>query len=250
MEMKRMKWLGYLMVPFLAFAVSCKDDNNDDDLGNNGGTANDGRNEAVMVQITNSNLAEVNFGQLAYTQVTDSLVKDFGQMMSEDYQSAQDDLDSLASKRNIDLPTTLSTQWQTKKDSLAGLTGRAFDTSYIVNQIRMHIQAKNMFKSIADSTDDPGLKAYVNKYLPVIEKHLMKADSIAVLLGIDTTGFGNDTTGVGNDTTGVGIDTTGVGSDTTGVGNDTTGVGTDTSGTGDTSGVARNYSNVVYVRKK
>lgn len=259
MEMnKKVKWLSYFLIPGLAIIVSCKDD--DDDNGNNNGNNDDGRNEVVMEQISYSNNAEVDLGQLASTQGTDSLVKAFGEMMVNDHENAQEDLDSLADERNIDLPTTLKDEHADLKDSLDNLSGLSFDSAYIQSQVVMHTEAKNLFEAIADTTDDQDLKNYVNNNLPRINMHLMEADSILDLLtgggndttgvGNDTTGVGNDTTGVGNDTTDVGNDTTGVGNDTTGVGNDTTGVGNDTIGSGDDTSGTKAASAELYIRRR
>ncbi|HLO59556.1 MAG TPA: DUF4142 domain-containing protein [Bacteroidales bacterium] len=251
--MRKKNWLTYLLIPALVVAISCnKDDDNDNNNNNNGNGNSNGKNESVIKQIGASNLAEITLGQLATLKGGDTLVKAFGAMMVRDHQKSQSDLDSLANGRNIDLPVNLDTVNGALRDSLTALNGGDFDKSYIKSQIMAHTKVKNMFQAIKDSTQDASLKSYVNMYLPDINEHLAKADSIAMALGIDTTGMGNDTTGVGNDTTGVGNDTTGVGNDTTGVGNDTTGVGNDTTGTGnDTSNVGTDSSVLnMYIRRR
>jgi putative membrane protein len=251
MEMRKKNWLTYLLIPALVVAISCKKDDENDNNNNNNGNSNK-KNESVIKQIGASNLAEITLGQLAGNNGGDTLVKAFGAMMVTDHQKAQDELDSMAGGRNIDLPVNLDTVNSALRDSLTALSGFDFDTSYIKSQILAHTKVKNMFEAIKDSTNDAQLKSYVTKYLPDINQHLAKADSIASVLGVDTTGMGNDTTGVGNDTTGVGNDTTGVGNDTTGVGNDTTGVGNDTTGTGnDTSNVGTDSSVMnMYIRRR
>lgn len=238
---KRVNWISFFLIAVLAVAISCNDD--DDDGGYNGGNPDTGSGEAVIEQISFTNLVNVDLGQLAFTEATDSTVRSFAQLVASEAQKAQDDLDSVAEARNVDLPSDLSDEHQELRDNLDSLTGFAFDSAYIQSQIMIHTEAKNLLESIADTTTDQDLLSYVNTYLPGINLQLMKADSIADFLfnsggGSDTTGMGNDTTGVGNDTTGMGNDTTGVGNDTTGVGNDTTGVGNDTTGLGnDTTGV-------------
>ena len=245
MEIRKMKWLAYLIVPFIAVAISCKDD--DDDMGNGNGSDHvNGPNEVVLEDFTQDNLAIIELGTQAVSGGEDTLIRAFGQMMINAYSSAQDFLEAIAEGRNVDLPAEPGNEQQQFSDSLGTLTGPEFDSVYIFNQILMHTETKNYFEAVFDTTNDQALKNYINQYLPAVTSHLQLADSIAALLfnyegggiGNDTTGIGNDTTGVGNDTTGVGNDTTGVGNDTTGVGNDTTGVGNDTTGMGnDTTGV-------------
>jgi putative membrane protein len=187
MEMNRWKWLSYSLMALLVVGASCKDDD-DDGPGQGNNNPDKKRNEAVFQKITQSNLAEIQMGQLASSMSTDSLVMSFGDMMVSDHQDAQDYVDSLADKRDLDLPGVLDQTNQQLKDSLSGLSGMVFDSAYIRTQITMHNMVKDYFMSIVDTTNDQALKYYIQKYLPVINEHLTMANMILNNLGNDTTG--------------------------------------------------------------
>ncbi len=218
MEMNRWKWLSYSLMALLVVGASCKDDD-DDDPGQGQGNPDRKRNELVFQQITESNLAEIQLGQLASTKASDSLVMDFGDMMAEDHTDAQDHVDSIGEKRDLNLPTALDQASQQLKDSLDALSGMAFDSAYLRSQIRMHNKVKDMYSSIVDTTNDQALKTYVQKYLPIINQHLTMANMLYNNLGNDTTGGPGgppvDTTTPPVDTTNPPVDTTNPPVDTT-----------------------------------
>jgi putative membrane protein len=212
MEMNRWKWLSYSLMALLVVGASCKDDDDDDGPGQGQNNPDRKRNEAVFQQITQSNLAEIQLGQLASTKATDSLVMDFGDMMVEDHNDAQDHVDSIGNKRDLNLPTMLDQANQELKDSLDALSGMAFDSAYLRSQIRMHNMVKDMYSAIVDTTNDQALKTYVQKYLPIINQHLTMANMLYNNLGNDTTGGPGgppvDTTTPPVDTTTPPVDTT------------------------------------------
>lgn len=173
-DMRKMKYFIVAMV-IVGFAA-CMDDDDDDD------NAMEGRNKAVINEFAYSNNAEVNMGTMAASKGLSATVKNFGQMMVTEHQKAQSDLDTIADKRDVDLPSNLRAMDNATRDSVNALTGAAFDSAYIKSQIVAHTRTQNMFIAFRDSTSDAGLKAYVNRHLPSVQKHLQKADSIFTVI--------------------------------------------------------------------
>lgn len=172
MKMKRKIW-SYSLIALVAIATSCKDD---DDNNNN---MVEGKNKTTVQEITYSNNAEVELGQLAGTKADASTVKSFGLQMVQDHQKAQNDLDTIANKRNFSKVTGLKQDAQDLKARLNGLSGHSFDTAYINSQRMMHMKTRDMLIAFADTSNDTGLKNYINRTLPVVLIHLHVADSIA-----------------------------------------------------------------------
>lgn len=169
MKIRNLKYF-FIAAVVVGFAA-CKDDDDDND-------GPERKNKAAISDFAYSNNAEVDMGQLANTKGTSAGVKAFAQMMVTEHQKAQNDLDTIADKRNIDLPDALKPMDKATRDSINGLTGARFDSAYIKSQIVAHTRTKNMFTAFRDSSTDAGLKAYVNRYLPKVQLHLQKADSI------------------------------------------------------------------------
>lgn len=144
----------------------------------------EGMNKSIIYNINYSNAAEINMGSLAESKGYGSVVKDYGKLMVQEHQKAQNELKTISSKRNINMPSGLSQEDQNTRSLLSNLSGISFDTTYISSQITAHLKTRDMFLAFLDTSKDVELLSYAGKYLPVIIRHLAKADSIASTLGV------------------------------------------------------------------
>lgn len=174
MQIKNIKYF-FILAAVVGF-VTCKDDDDDD--------GPEGKNKTVLNEISYSNKAEVEMGQLALSKATNASVKSFAQMMVNEHQKAQSDLDTIAENRNIDTPSDLKAADKATRDSISMLTGAKFDSAYMRSQVVAHTRTRNMFVAFRDSSTDAGLKTYVMRYLPGIQLHLAKADSISFAIKV------------------------------------------------------------------
>lgn len=172
LNMKKLKFLKYMILPVILLAFACDDDDN-------GGNDDATESETFAREAAYSNMAEIEMGELATQYGDTAFVREFGELMIVEHEKAQDELDSLADELDLDLPNTLKEEHQLLWDSLSILSGHTFDSAYIQSQIRAHTATANMFIAFIDTSDDVNLKAYANKYLPAVQLHLQKADSIA-----------------------------------------------------------------------
>jgi putative membrane protein len=67
-------------------------------------------------------------------------------------------------------------------DTLRGLSGRMFDSVYIMNQIKDHQAAISDFQNEISEGNQSDVINYANKYLPKLQMHLQIADSIATVM--------------------------------------------------------------------
>ena len=117
-------------------------------------------------------MAEVKMGQLAVEKGTSPTVKQFGQKMVDDHGKANDELKTIASKKNLQLPADVNAEQKATYDKLAKLDGAAFDKAYIDAMVKDHDEDVREFKKAAAKTGmDPDLKAWAEKTLTVIEEH-------------------------------------------------------------------------------
>jgi putative membrane protein len=152
-----------------------KDDNK------NSNTLNDADKTFIM-QVSLGNSAEVGAGALASTAGEDSLVKAFAAMMVTDHTTAQGDLKTLGTNVGVDVKDSVDSQHTALLQTLQGLSGRAFDSTYIVNQIADHQKTVDDFQAELNAGSKTEVKDYANKYLPKIQMHLQQADSIATVM--------------------------------------------------------------------
>lgn len=130
-----------------------------------------------MDKAAQGGLAEVQLGNLAKDHAKSQAVKDFGQKMVDDHTKANDELKSLASQKNVTLPTDLDAKDKATYDRLSKLNGAAFDKAYMRDMVSDHRKDVAEFKKEASSGHDPDVKNWANTTVKTLEGHLSLAES-------------------------------------------------------------------------
>jgi putative membrane protein len=164
--------LGVLMSSAMFFA-SCE---KDEETGNET-TVNNSDKEFTFTAGM-GNYAEVNLGQLAATKATNAAVKAYGQMMVADHTPVGVELDSIAASLNLTAPDSLDAEHVALRQTLSGLSGRAFDSTYIASQVKDHQRMISVFEQEVSAGANTKLKNFASSHLPHLRLHLQKADSI------------------------------------------------------------------------
>jgi putative membrane protein len=116
-------------------------------------------------------MTEVALGQLAVQKASSADVKQFGQQMVTDHTQANQELMALAKQHGMVLPTTIDAKHQAMVEKMKGLNGAAFDSAYVKEMVQDHEKDVAAFQKQASSGTDPALKAFAQKYLPILQKH-------------------------------------------------------------------------------
>jgi len=130
-----------------------------------------------MVKAADGGMEEVEMGRAANGKATNARVKNFGQMMVDDHSKANDELKSLASQKNVTIPATMSSDHQKDMDDLNKKT-KDYDKSYMKMMVDDHQKDISEFEKASKNTKDADVKAWVDKTLPVLRKHLDSAKAI------------------------------------------------------------------------
>lgn len=133
-------------------------------------------------------MAEVQFGQLAQTNGSNSAVKNFGERMVTDHSKLDDQAKPLAARKKITLPTSLNFKDQSMYNQFVAKTGADFDRAYITAMIKDHKADIAEFQKEANSGGDADIKAFAQQALPTLREHLKLAQDAAKSLGMSTTG--------------------------------------------------------------
>lgn len=123
-------------------------------------------------------LAEVELGKLAQQNASSAAVKDFASTMVNDHGKANQELESLAQKENVTLPTQLDAKHTALRDRLAKLNGAAFDRAYMTEMVKDHQKDVAEFRAESKSSTNADVKAFAAKTLPVLEGHLQMAKDV------------------------------------------------------------------------
>lgn len=123
-------------------------------------------------------MMEVQVGNLAQKNSKTKAIQDYGKMLVDDHTSLNNDLKDIASKKNINLPTTVTSDQQDKIDKLSKETGSDFDKDFIKMAVDDHQNDIDNFKKAGDNITDPDIKDFIVKALPTLQKHLDEAKDI------------------------------------------------------------------------
>lgn len=167
MKTKNLKF-GTLISLLIFFSVgfySCKDDPDED----TSGISTQDRDFATKASA--ANISEIQFGQLAGQKATNDSVSLFARRMIEDHTKAQRSLDSIGKSMNVTLSDSLDRPHRLLYTDLSRLSGAAFDSAYIHNQVIDHQNTRDLLQKEIDNGNDTRLKDYARKQLPVVVMH-------------------------------------------------------------------------------
>ncbi len=121
---------------------------------------------------------EIECSRVALDKATSGKIRDFANMMIADHGQANQELESLAQKKGLSVPSTPDSSAQSKLDELRQLDGEAFDTRYREMQIDAHDEAIRLFRKASNEAQDQDLRAFATKTLPTLQKHRDRLDEI------------------------------------------------------------------------
>lgn len=132
----------------------------------------------LVVELAAGGMTEVELSKVALQKATSAEVKKFAQMMVDDHTKANDELKTLASNKNIVLPTTLPDASQKTITDVSEKTGKKFDKEYMNVMVKDHKKAIDGFEKLADKGNDVDLKSFATKTLPTLNHHREEAERI------------------------------------------------------------------------
>jgi putative membrane protein len=136
--------------------------------------------QRMMKDIAQANIAEIETGKLAQEKASKEEVRKFGQTMVDDHTKALGELQELASKKGVELPTEPDARHKAAATALKALSGDAFDKRYMsMAGVSDHKKTHEELQKVQRSANDPDLKAYAAKTLPVVHGHLTTAQEIS-----------------------------------------------------------------------
>jgi putative membrane protein len=136
---------------------------------------NQDKNEDFVKEAISSGLMEVELGRLAGEKGTNPRVKSFGQIMVRDHSKSDEELRAIASSKNINVPSSMDDKHSRVVQELQSKDANDFDKAYIKEMASAHEKDINLFKKQAEDGNDPELKTFASKNLPIL---LMHRDSV------------------------------------------------------------------------
>jgi putative membrane protein len=135
--------------------------------------------DTFMTKAAQGGMAEVEMGRIAVKNASNEQVKQFGQRMIDDHTKANDQLKSLAGKKNVTLPSDVDAKQRAGLDKLSKLNGAAFDREYMTMMVKDHQEDVAEFEKASKTESDPDVKAFAANTLPTLQDHLRLAQQTA-----------------------------------------------------------------------
>jgi putative membrane protein len=123
-------------------------------------------------------LAEVSAARSAEKKATNRAVKDFARRIAADHAKANDQLKPLAKAANMTVPEALDPDDKAQHAALDKLSGAAFDTAYMRQQLVNHQKTATILQWQISSGQDAELQRYAMQTLPVVLEHMEMAQAI------------------------------------------------------------------------
>jgi putative membrane protein len=124
-------------------------------------------------------LEEVHLGKLATDQAASPEVKQLAQRLVQDHTKANQELLTIAEKKDIDVPKELDDMHEDVVQLFSKLEGASFDREYVRYQVMHHEKDTAAFALQAKEGQDPDLKAFAAKQLPILQGHLQQVRELA-----------------------------------------------------------------------
>lgn len=122
-----------------------------------------------------TDMFEVESSKLALEKSKNEAIRNFATQMIEDHTKSTGDLKDALGEAELDadklLPKDLDAKHAGLMDRLKAAEGTAFENLYLMAQNDGHTAAVQLFSAYSKTGDNPKLKAFAGKTLPVIEGH-------------------------------------------------------------------------------
>jgi putative membrane protein len=127
--------------------------------------------QAFVTKAAQGGLFEVESSKLATERAKREEVKIFAQRMLDDHGKANKELQDVAGKAGASVPDKLDDRHLQRVEKLRGASGDQFDNAYIDAQVDAHKEAVSLFEGYAKSGDNPDLKTFAARHLPMLKGH-------------------------------------------------------------------------------
>ena len=136
------------------------------------------KDHEFVAQAARANLGEVRIAQLAAERSESQAVKDFSERLVKDHTKAHEELQQIFTKRGVMLPDGLTDEQAAAVQHLRPLKGEEFDQALQKHAVEDHQKAIETFREAAEKGEDPEVKAYAKKVLPVLQQHFETAKGL------------------------------------------------------------------------
>jgi putative membrane protein len=188
-QLGAMVWRGFVVmgVTMGALAIRADDKDSKDSKQSAASTrsAKAGDTETCIKEAAKMNMAVIKVAQLAGQKAENPELKRFAQTLEQDHKKAQKDVESLASKHNVSLPTEVDEKCKEEISKLEALEGREFDREFAKGAVEGHAMAVAHLERASAEAKDTDVRRYTSTMLSQVKDHQRRSREIAKTVGVD-----------------------------------------------------------------
>lgn len=124
-------------------------------------------------------MIEIEIAKLAMSNSDDEQVKSYSQMLDQDHGMMQRQLLAIGREEEYAITRNLSAEATRQMDQLRVLKGKAFDSAFLAMTIADHTRDLSEYRIASSTNPNAKLKQYATDAIPLLEKHLAKAQELA-----------------------------------------------------------------------
>jgi putative membrane protein len=133
--------------------------------------------QKFLINIADARMGNWQEGKMALEHGSAEAVKQYGAQMMKDQEQLMAELKQLAASKNFVLPESVSKDKSRWLRDLKTENGKEFDEKFIKMMVIDHRKDVKNFR-MAAQFNDPAIRAFASRYLPLIEAHLSTVSAL------------------------------------------------------------------------
>jgi putative membrane protein len=138
--------------------------------------------EAFLKEVAEMCQAKSALGQLAAERTANKRVAQFVERMNEAHRRIGQEVQLLASRHDVKLPSELSEEHKQKLKGFSSLSGHAFDREYLRYMLRDLQNEVNEFEDNMQVLEDPDVFHWAYRIIPTLKAHIEDARELKYAL--------------------------------------------------------------------
>jgi putative membrane protein len=131
-----------------------------------------------LVDAKSFNILEMKLAETAITSGYASAVVDLARRHLQDHKDMEDDLNTLARREKIVLPTLMNDKHQMYLLEVSNSNREDFDTRYIETLQRINEENKEQYMSMATDAKDADVRAFAARKLDMLRNHATRMEEV------------------------------------------------------------------------
>lgn len=136
-----------------------------------------GPDRAFAIRVAETDLAEIEVGNMALEKSKDPKVKEIAQKLVEDHTKTSEALKQIAEAKSLPLPQEPDSKHKAIAMKLKAESGEAFDRDFLKANSEDHHKVVAAFEKESQNGNDPEIKEFATKFLPAIKEHTKMIDN-------------------------------------------------------------------------